>query len=169
MKLIEEIEPSYRILKAGSIQMPSYHMPSTGSARSVGVRRIRKQYTFADGTMVYSRSIQEAARLAGKPNETPTLQPNAVIPANADVQPVVRGTGGPPKVTPGAGGGATTTKAAAGTPGTFTGGIPATLTALKALGKLGNTTAWTTGQWVILGDKSLAHWDGAAWAIGKAP
>ena len=155
--------------------MPSYHMPSTGSARSVGVRRIRKQYTFADGTVVYSRSIQEAARLAGKPNEIPTLQPNAVIPPNADIQPVVRGTGGPPKVTPGAGGGGggggiptPTTKATAGTPGSFAGGIPGGLTVLQALAALGNTTAWTTGQWVILGDKSLAHWDGAAWAIGKA-
>ena len=154
--------------------MPSYHMPSTGSARSVGVRRIRKQYTFADGTVVYSRSIQEAARLAGKPNEIPTLQPDAVIPLNADIQPVVQTTGGPPGPKPGGGGGGggiptPTTKATAGTPGSFAGGIPGGLTVLQALAALGNTTAWTTGQWVILGDKSLAHWDGAAWAIGKAP
>ena len=143
--------------------MPSYHMPSTGSARSVGVRRIRKQYTFADGTVVYSRSIQEAARLAGKPNEIPTLQPDAVIPANADIQPVVRGTGGPPTptVTP-------STAATAGIPGSFDNDVPASLVALKKLGALGNTTAWTTGQYVALGDASKAYWSGAAWVKGIA-
>lgn len=29
-------------------------------------------------------------------------------------------------------------------------------------------TAWTTGQYMRLGDGSLAHWAGAAWASGKA-
>jgi hypothetical protein len=29
-------------------------------------------------------------------------------------------------------------------------------------------TAWTVGQYVTLGDGSLAHWAGAAWASGKA-
>ena len=29
-------------------------------------------------------------------------------------------------------------------------------------------TAWTTGQYVTLGDGSLAHWGGAAWTSGKA-
>lgn len=29
--------------------------------------------------------------------------------------------------------------------------------------------AWTTGQFVILGDGSFAHWDGDSWEAGKAP
>jgi hypothetical protein len=29
-------------------------------------------------------------------------------------------------------------------------------------------TAWTTGQYVVLGDGSFAHWGGAAWTSGKA-
>jgi hypothetical protein len=29
-------------------------------------------------------------------------------------------------------------------------------------------TAWTTGQYVTLGDGSLAHWGGVAWTSGKA-
>jgi hypothetical protein len=139
-------------------------MPSTGSARSVGTRRIRKQYTFADGTVVYSRSIQEAARLAGFPNEVPTLQPNAVIPMNADVQPVRKAGGGPP----GPGTTGTTTGVTAGQPGSFTGATPADLPALKKLGALGNTAAWTTGQYVALGDASSAYWNGTTWVKGKA-
>lgn len=68
-----------------------------------------------------------------------------------------------------AGGGTTTTAATAGTPGSFTGPTPANLTALKALGPLGNTTAWTVGQNVVLGDASTAYWGGAAWVAGVAP
>lgn len=58
----------------------------------------------------------------------------------------------------------------AGTPGSFTpsGAVPANLTALQALGALGQSTAWTTGQYVSLGDASKAHWGGAAWASGEA-
>ena len=59
----------------------------------------------------------------------------------------------------------------AGTPGAFTPAeatAPATLTALQALGALGETTAWTTGQYVVLGDASHAHWNGTAWAAGNA-
>lgn len=59
----------------------------------------------------------------------------------------------------------------AGTPGSFSPGgatIPADLAALQALGALGQTTAWGTGEYVELGDSSKAHWDGAAWAAGEA-
>lgn len=59
----------------------------------------------------------------------------------------------------------------AGTPGTFTPAeatIPANLTALQSLGALGQTTAWTTGQYVNLGDASKAYWNGTAWASGTA-
>ena len=69
-------------------------------------------------------------------------------------------TGGPPTPT------VTTT---AGTPGTFTGPVPANFAALQALGALGNTAAWTVGQNVVLGNASTAYWNGAAWVAGIAP
>jgi hypothetical protein len=64
----------------------------------------------------------------------------------------------------------------AGTPGSFTpaGSEPANLAALKAdpvVGDAGTSkpsTAWTTGQHVLLGDASQAHWDGTAWVVGAA-
>ena len=30
-------------------------------------------------------------------------------------------------------------------------------------------TAWTSGQRIVLGDSSLAHWNGTAWAVGPTP
>lgn len=59
----------------------------------------------------------------------------------------------------------------AGAPGSFTPSgatVPANLTALQAAGALGETDAWTTGQHVVLGDASQAHWDGDSWAAGAA-
>lgn len=59
----------------------------------------------------------------------------------------------------------------AGSPGSFTppgSQVPADLTALQALGALGSTTAWSTGEHVILGDASHANWDGSAWVAGDA-
>ncbi len=46
---------------------------------------------------------------------------------------------------------------------------PQDLDALNALGAMGETVIWTVGQYVVLGDGSSAHWDGAAWAEGVAP
>ncbi|MFJ6680588.1 phage tail tube protein [Streptomyces werraensis] len=62
------------------------------------------------------------------------------------------------------------TGATAGTPGTFT---PAGTTAPFDLADLDlvtadPTTAWTTGQYVVLGDGTEAHWDGADWVTGRA-
>lgn len=65
----------------------------------------------------------------------------------------------------------------AGSPGTFSNAafptatvdIPDDLATLQGLGDLGQTTAWTTGQYVDLGDASTAHWDGSAWAVDAAP
>lgn len=64
------------------------------------------------------------------------------------------------------------TGASSGTPGSFTPSgatIPYDLSDLQALGSLGETTAWATGEYVVLGDASWAHWDGSAWAYGEAP
>lgn len=61
-----------------------------------------------------------------------------------------------------------------------TAGIPATLTpvnatrpanlaALTLAGALGNTAAWTPGQYVVLGDSTEAYWDSNSWELGRAP
>jgi hypothetical protein len=61
----------------------------------------------------------------------------------------------------------TPTGVTAGSPGAFTPAnatAPANLAALQALGALGQSAAWTAGQYVVLGDGSYATWGGAAWA-----
>lgn len=60
--------------------------------------------------------------------------------------------------------------ASAGTPGSFT---PSGCDSPDKLGELVGVTAvpataWTTGQYVLLGDGTFAHWTGAVWAAGKA-
>lgn len=30
-------------------------------------------------------------------------------------------------------------------------------------------TAWTVGQYIVLGDESHAYWDGDSWMVGEAP
>ena len=37
------------------------------------------------------------------------------------------------------------------------------------MGDLGETTAWTEGQYVLLDDLSHAYWDGSDWEAGEAP
>lgn len=65
--------------------------------------------------------------------------------------------------------GAPATTATAGIPGTWNGIRPADLAALQAGGITASpATAWTTGQFVYLGDGSRAHWTSSAWAAGAA-
>lgn len=62
------------------------------------------------------------------------------------------------------------TGATAGIPGAFTpaGGVrPANLAGMTAITATPGT-AWTTGQFVYVGDGSKAHWSGTAWAAGAA-
>lgn len=64
------------------------------------------------------------------------------------------------------------TGATPGSPGSFTPSdatVPYDLDDLQSLGALGQSTAWTINQHVVLGDGSYAHWNGTAWASGKAP
>ena len=67
------------------------------------------------------------------------------------------------------------TTATAGIPGTFNGVRPFDLAALIAssITGSGGATAWTTGQYVILGDGSHAYWKGSGatpkWGAGEAP
>ncbi|MFC0622816.1 hypothetical protein ACFFGN_02015 [Kribbella deserti] len=63
------------------------------------------------------------------------------------------------------------TIATAGSPGTYSppGAIPpADLAELRAEVTAAPVTAWTTGQRVVLGDQSDAHWDGDSWESGQA-
>ena len=59
----------------------------------------------------------------------------------------------------------------AGTPGTFTPDNSYGPESFDDLGSLtaNPSTAWTTGQHVVLRDGSLAYWDGTAWVEGSAP
>jgi hypothetical protein len=62
------------------------------------------------------------------------------------------------------------TGASAGTPGSFTPAdstVPANLAAMASVIAT-PSSAWTTGQNVVLGDASTAHWDGTAWVSGAA-
>ncbi|MGW6745419.1 phage tail tube protein [Streptomyces sp. NPDC055025] len=67
-------------------------------------------------------------------------------------------------------GGTVATGATAGIPGSFTpaGAVaPANLAELAAVIAT-PSTAWTTGQYVVLGDSSKAAWSGSAWVTGPA-
>jgi hypothetical protein len=62
------------------------------------------------------------------------------------------------------------TGANAGAPGIFTptgATPPAALTDMTGI-TANPTTAWTSGQYVVLGNSTLAHWTGTAWAAGAA-
>jgi hypothetical protein len=63
------------------------------------------------------------------------------------------------------------TGANAGAPGYFTptgATTPANTAALTGI-TASPATAWASGQYVITGDLLASHYDGAAWAAGKAP
>ncbi|MEU0739258.1 hypothetical protein [Streptomyces sp. NPDC006134] len=67
-------------------------------------------------------------------------------------------------------GGAVATGATAGTPGIFTPDgavVPTNLASLVDV-TADPKTAWTAGQYVVLGDGTNAHWDGDSWAGGVA-
>jgi hypothetical protein len=62
------------------------------------------------------------------------------------------------------------TGATAGTPGTWTPAGAAPCPAFTQMDTITATpaTAWATGESVILGDASEAHWNGTTWQSGKA-
>jgi hypothetical protein len=63
------------------------------------------------------------------------------------------------------------TGATAGTPGTWTPGgstPPANLAGTSGVTAT-PSSAWTTGQYVVLGDSSHCYWNGTAWTAGEAP
>lgn len=63
------------------------------------------------------------------------------------------------------------TGATAGIPGTYTPAgsqLPANLGALVGI-TASPASAWTKGQYVVLGDASEAHWNGGSWGAGRRP
>jgi len=62
------------------------------------------------------------------------------------------------------------TGATAGAPGTFTPAGSDNPPKLSAMTGITATpaTAWTVGQYVLLGDGTFAHWSSTAWVAGKA-
>lgn len=62
------------------------------------------------------------------------------------------------------------TGATAGTPGTWTPSHADTPNTLALMSGVTATpaTAWTTGQYVVLGNGTFAHWTSSAWAAGPA-
>lgn len=93
--------------------------------------------------------------------ETPFIQSEAIFEL---VDPII--TEFPPDVS------IEPTGVTAGEPGAFTPAdsrSPAGLEALRSLGALGETTAWTEDQYVVLRDGTFAYWDGNSWESGAAP
>lgn len=110
----------------------------------------------ADDFMTYREALVNPftyVRATGAPIDEPLF--SGSYPSGAcDVTPYVTPTG----VTP-------------GTPGAFTPSgatAPYDLDTLQDFGDLGETTAWTTGQYILLGNGNQAHWDGDSWASGAA-
>jgi hypothetical protein len=65
---------------------------------------------------------------------------------------------------------AAATGATAGSPGSFTpagSGAPANLAGATGV-TASPATAWTAGQYVVLGDASEAHWNATTWVAGRA-
>ncbi len=46
--------------------------------------------------------------------------------------------------------------------------VPIDLAHLQSLGNMDETTAWASGEWVVLVDGTFAHWGGSSWEVGKA-
>jgi hypothetical protein len=68
-------------------------------------------------------------------------------------------------------GGVVATGATAGTPGTWTPAGSVAPPNLAGMGAVTATplTAWTTGQYMVLGDVSNCYWNATAWVVGAAP
>ena len=158
----------------------AYTYRRTGSARSVGRRRIIKYYATVSGKAIAARSAAGARMDAMRFGEKLTGGF-----ADMSKNPEILDRRHPAaKTTPAAGGGQ---QAGGGQGGGQQGGNPQDLTATNAaaageadlaalkaaaLQPGGATavpaTAWNAGEFVTLHDGSKAHWDGSAWAAGAA-
>lgn len=118
--------------------------------------------------------VEVKGTIASLPAATVGAQVNTLAAVTGATFPLA----GPPIISPAAAAPAIT-GVTAGIPGSFgpAGSLAlANLAALKASAVVGDTgsakpsTAWTTGQYILLGDNSRAHWDNTAtaWVVGPA-
>lgn len=69
-------------------------------------------------------------------------------------------------------GGIPATGATGGTPGTYTptgADLPASLAAMTGVVTASPSSAWTSGQYVLLDSGAQVHWNGTAWTAGAKP
>ena len=106
----------------------------------------------------------------------PVIDPRATEPtpgwSNGNTTPIVFAQSPPVDMSiPGwSNNGPASTGATAGIPGAWTpanSDPPNKFTSMNTI-TASPATAWTTGQYVLLGDGTFAHWGGAAWTSGKA-
>jgi len=141
----------------GTIGVPSEPVPTQCAFLVVFVDGDNHFAFYAPKAEVYRNddlSISDTESLAGLPLGVTPLQYNDNTYTYA-VTPLV----------------AEATGATSGTPGTFTPAgsqIPANLAELRAEVTASPLTAWLTGENVVLGDASIAHWDGDSWEVGAA-
>lgn len=147
------------ILSDGSVGVPSDPTPTTCAFLAVFVDGEAHFAFYAPKAEIYRAddlSISDTESLAGLPIG---IKPLAY--GSNDWTYAVTPLGGAPTVATGA---------TAGTPGAFTPVGALTPMDLADLGDVtaNPATAWTTGQYVVLGDSSSAHWDGDSWVTGTA-
>lgn len=112
-----------------------------------------------DDYMTYREALVNPfsyVRATSHPSTAPFLS-GAYPATGADVTPYVAVTG-----------------ATGGVPGAFVPGgatVPYDITVLRAVLPAGPSpaTAWTSGQYIVLGDGTQAYWNGTAWVQGAAP
>lgn len=109
--------------------------------------------------------VRDGSGVAGPLNDPVTAGDHLIVEVTTVAPPSVEDTDAQPL-------GTLATGATAGSPGTATPAnsyFPETLAALQASSITASpATAWTTGQYITLGDGSTAHWTGSAWAAGAA-
>lgn len=148
------------ILPDGSVGVPTEPVPTTCAFLAVFVDGDAHFGFYAPKAEIYRAddlSISDTESLAGLP---------------IGVKPLSYGSNNwTYAVTPLGGAPITATGATAGTPGAFTPSGAVTPLAIDDLADVtaSPATAWTEGQYVVLGDSSSAYWDGDSWAVGAAP
>jgi hypothetical protein len=149
------------LLPDGTLGVPSNPQPSQKAFLIIFVDGANRFGLYAPKTEIFRAddlSVADAESLVGLPLSVKPLQYSTNDWAYA-LTPL---------------GGLDATTATAGTPGTFGpdgADAPANLTELQALitsAHVSPSTAWTTGQYVVLDDGSTANWNATAWEAGIA-
>ncbi|MFD7976719.1 hypothetical protein [Streptomyces sp. NPDC059071] len=145
------------VLPDGSVGVPTDPVPTTAAFLAV----------FVDGENVFAFYAPKAEIYRGDDLSFGDTESLAGLPLS--VKPMPHGANAwSYAITPL--GTVTATGATAGTPGSFTpagASAPVSLAGMTTV-TASPTTAWTTGQHVVLGDASKAFWDGNSWEPGQA-